>query len=369
LTKSMKSTDASSKLEGIGSSGDTRQPLLRLRGLSKQFGSATAVYPLDLNISAGSFTAILGPSGCGKSTLLRMIAGFVRPTAGQIEIEGVDVTNLNPEHRPTNMVFQGYGLFPHMSVEENIGFGLSIAKIPREDARHRIAEMLALARLTEFARRNVEGLSGGQQQRVALARALIMRPLVLLLDEPLAALDLKLRQSMQEELRRIHKEIGGTFLFVTHDQNEAFSLADHLVLMNDGKIEQEGEPREVYRNPRSLFAAQFVGDTNILEGMRDNDRVTLDVGGTFSSRGPEGRVRFVLRPESIRIGEDGTGEIRVVVRDAIYLGSEVRLIVGLPGGQILTVRVSDPDHSALFVSGSETTVQWNNSALQPLELQ
>ena len=203
---------------------DGERRLLELVGLSKRYDDVTAVEPLDLSIHRGDFFSILGPSGCGKTTLLRMIGGFVEPTAGRIVIQGRNVTTLGPDKRPTNMVFQGYGLFPHMTVRQNIAYGLKIAKVPRHEMESALAEVMRLVRLEALGERGIGQLSGGQQQRVALARALVMRPPVLLLDEPLAALDLKLRHAMQEELRRIHDEIGGTFVFVTHDQGEAMSL-------------------------------------------------------------------------------------------------------------------------------------------------
>ena len=215
-------------------------PLVRLRGLGKRFGSVEAVRPLDLAIHAGDFFAILGPSGCGKTTLLRMIGGFIAPSAGSVEIDGVDVTRLGPERRPANMVFQGFGLFLHMNVRQNVGYGLRIAKVERTELERQVDEVLRLVHMEEFAKRNIDQLSGGQQQRVALARALVMRPKVLLLDEPLGALDLKLRQAMQEELRRIHQQIGGTFVFVTHDQSEALGLANRIAVMQAGQIVQEG---------------------------------------------------------------------------------------------------------------------------------
>ena len=217
-------------------------PLVRLLGVSKRYGSVPAVKELDLEIQRGDFLAILGPSGCGKTTLLRMIGGFVAPTSGRIEIEGQDVTAISPERRPTNTVFQGYGLFPHMTVRQNIAYGLKTAKRPKDEIERRVDEAIALVRLQDFVDRAIDQLSGGQQQRVALARALIMRPRVLLLDEPLAALDLKLRQAMQDELRRIHSEIGGTFVFVTHDQGEALGLANRIAVMDQGAIVQQGTP-------------------------------------------------------------------------------------------------------------------------------
>src|SRR5262245_11760622 len=251
---------AGSAKDPAGSGG---APLLRLRNISKEFGAVAAVKPLDLEIHRGDFYALLGPSGCGKTTLLRMIGGFTEPTSGTVEIDGVDVTRLGPERRPTNMVFQGYGLFPHMTVRQNIAYGLRIAKLAPEDIRARVDDIIALVRLEPLAERRPEALSGGQAQRVALARALVMRPRVLLLDEPLAALDLQLRKAMQEELRRIHRSIGGTFVFVTHDQGEAMALANRIAVMNAGRIEQLGAPEEIYFAPASRFVAGFIGEANL----------------------------------------------------------------------------------------------------------
>ena len=217
-----------------------------LLGISKSYGKVEAVKPLDLDVLKGDFLAILGPSGCGKTTLLRMIGGFVEPTTGRILVEGADVTRLPPEARPTNMVFQGYGLFPHMNVRQNIAYGLKLKRLPADKINEQVARMLALVRLESLSERMSSELSGGQQQRVAVARALVMEPPVLLLDEPFAALDLKLRQAMQDELRRIHREVGGTFVFVTHDQTEALALANRIAVMNDGRLEQIGTPEEMY---------------------------------------------------------------------------------------------------------------------------
>ena len=223
--------------------------LVWLRDVSKRSGRSSG--PAARSRHPRRRFAILGPSGCGKTTLLRIIGGFIAPTTGAVEIDGAEVTKLGPEHRPTNMVFQGYGLFPHMSVRQNIGYGLRIGKVPRDEIESRVAEIIALVRLEELAERGTHELSGGQQQRVALARALVMRPKVLLLDEPLGALDLKLRQVMQEELRQIHYRIGGTFVFVTHDQGEALGLANRIAVMEDGAIVQEGGPEEIYGQPKT----------------------------------------------------------------------------------------------------------------------
>ena len=234
--------------------------LVRLDGVCKSYGTVPAVHPLDLSIGHGEFLAILGPSGCGKTTLLRMIGGFIEPTAGAIVIEGRDVTRLAPERRPTNMVFQGYGLFPHMNVAQNIGYGLRLARATPVEIAERVRQVMELVHMDGFGGRMVTQLSGGQQQRVALARALVMRPAVLLLDEPLAALDLKLRKSMQEELRRIHATTGGTFIFVTHDQEEAMGLATRICVMEGGRIVQDGSPEDIYSQPRSRFVSTFIGE-------------------------------------------------------------------------------------------------------------
>ncbi|WP_137934295.1 ABC transporter ATP-binding protein [Mesorhizobium comanense] len=347
-----------------------KPPLLRVSGVTKRYGAAVALHPIDLEVRQGSFTAILGPSGCGKSTLLRLIAGFAEPSTGKVEIGGRDVTRLGPENRPTNMVFQGYGLFPHMSVAENVGFGLSIARRPRPEIDQRVAEALRLVRLEDFASRRISALSGGQQQRVALARALIMRPLILLLDEPLAALDLKLRQAMQTELRRIHRETGGTFIFVTHDQSEAFSLADNLIVMNEGRIEQAGVPQDVYMRPNTLFVSQFVGDTNILPGIRRGDHVELALGARFSSPGRQGQTTFVLRPEALRLdaatpagsAPEGTA-LRCTVEEMLLLGGEARVTLSIGNGETLVARLSDPRDGEAFRPGMTVTVRWADKAL------
>jgi spermidine/putrescine transport system ATP-binding protein len=318
-------------------------PLLRLHGLSKSYGKAEAVAPTTLDIEAGSFTAILGPSGCGKSTLLRMIGGFVKPSSGVIEIEGQDIRALGPEKRPTNMVFQNHGLFPHLSVAGNVGFGLSIAKCATHEIRRRVSEALTLVQLSDRANDSVGQLSGGQQQRVALARAIIMRPKILLLDEPLSALDLKLRQAMQTELKRIHQEIGGTFLFVTHDQGEAFSLADRLVVMNAGSIEQIGAPQDIYRKPVNLFVARFVGDVNILE---------------------DGNTPKILRPENIRLfSDEEPGSQPATLLGATQLGATCRCEIRLQDGAHLLVQVPDVERTLTWVPGQTLHASWQAHAV------
>jgi ABC-type Fe3+/spermidine/putrescine transport system ATPase subunit len=340
-------------------------PLLRIKGLAKLYGEFDAVRPLDLDLAGGEFCAILGPSGCGKSTLLRMIAGFVTPSSGEIHIAGTDVTALGPEQRPTNMVFQSYGLFPHLDVAQNVAFGLALQKRPQAEIETRVREALALVRLSDFANRNIAQLSGGQQQRVALARALIMRPKVLLLDEPLTALDLKLRHQMQEELRRIHQEIGGTFLFVTHDQGEAFALASKVVVMNAGRVEQVGTPEAIYLKPASVFVADFVGETTVLAGERKNGTVQLNAGLALPSPGKEGAVRLVIRPERIRLAESG---IAAMVEDVVFLGASFRIAAKLPSGETLLVRDADPMARERYPRGSTRFFAWNDTDAQLIEV-
>ncbi len=340
-------------------------PLLRLSGLSKSFGPVAAVEKLDLDVAAGDFCAILGPSGCGKSTLLRMIAGFIEPSTGRISIEGRDVTRLGPEKRPTNMVFQSYGLFPHLTVTENVAFGLALQKRPRDEIAERTEEALRLVRLESLGARMIDRLSGGQQQRVALARALIMRPKVLLLDEPLAALDLKLRHQMQEELRRIHQEIGGTFIFVTHDQGEAFALANLVAVMNAGRVEQIGSPGSIYLHPETLFVADFVGETTLLEGERRNNRVTLKAGQQFANQGQDGAVRVVVRPERVAIRKDG---VEAVVTDAVFFGSSIKVSLRLPSDEILILRSSAADAADRYRAGARFSVGWDSKDQQVIDL-
>src|SRR5499426_4292803 len=319
-------------------------PLVRLRGISKRYGATDAVKPLDLEIRRGDFLAILGPSGCGKTTLLRIIGGFVAPTTGTVEIDAQDMTAWGPEKRPTNTVFQGYGLFPHMTVRQNIAYGLRTAKRPPEEIRRRVDEAIALVRLEEFVERSIDQLSGGQQQRVALARALIMRPRVLLLDEPLAALDLKLRQAMQEELRRIHSDIGGTFVFVTHDQGEALGLANRIAVMDQGAIVQQGTPEEIYASPKTRFVSTFIGEANVFAAQRVQGWVTLEAGARVQSAGVDGPVTVVVRPEALRLSANGPAADVILdgtLADMIYLGAFVKYVVALPTGQRVTVHNTD----------------------------
>jgi len=341
------------------------QALVRLRNLSKAYGAIIAVHPLDLDIAQGDFLAILGPSGCGKTTLLRMMGGFAEPTTGTIEIAGKDVTQTGPEKRPTNMVFQGYGLFPHMNVRQNVSYGLKLRAVAPQEIRTRVTEMLGLVHLEEFAERSVNELSGGQQQRVALARALVMRPAVLLLDEPLGALDLKLRKQMQAELRRIHRSLGGTFVFVTHDQEEALGLASRIAVMEAGRIVQQGDPQAIYRRPASRFVSTFIGDANLLEGQRDHGVISLGCGGSFPSPGADGAVNVVIRPEALRL--NGTGRIHGRVVDSVFLGAFTKIIIELDNGKEIAVHIPEGQVLQLPAAGERVGLSWSDTAMRCLD--
>ena len=338
---------------------------VRLVGVAKRFARFEAIRPLDLEVERGAFLAILGPSGCGKTTLLRMIGGFVEPTTGRIEVAGRDVTGLPPERRPTNMVFQGYGLFPHMSVRQNIAYGLKLRRLPEAEIDARVARVMALVRLEELALRGVAALSGGQQQRVAVARALVMEPPVLLLDEPFAALDLKLRQSMQDELARIHREVGGTFMFVTHDQSEALALASRIAVMNEGRIEQIGTPEEVYLRPASRFVATFIGEANLLEGECRGGTVTTRCGLRLACPLADGAVTLIVRQESVKVlreGETADQALAGVVEDATFQGAHLRYSLRLPSGERL--RALDRLGRPRAAVGAELRAGWANKAHQ-----
>jgi ABC-type Fe3+/spermidine/putrescine transport system ATPase subunit len=322
-------------------------PVLRLRSVEKRFGDVVAVAPLDLDVTEGEFLGILGPSGCGKTTLLRMVAGLERATRGEIVISGQHVTHWPACKRPVNTVFQRYVLFPHLSVAENVAFGLTIGrKLSKAEIARQVAEALELVRLGGFEQRRAHEVSGGQAQRISLARALVNRPKVLVLDEPLSALDLKVRQDMQGELRRIHRESGATFLYVTHDQQEALSMADRVVVMNEGRIEQVGTPDEVYFRPATSFVAGFVGDANVLpvEAVPGRDAlcvcrvestpIELELPGPLTGRG----AWLVLRPESLAIGSAAPGLPGRVV-DIAFLGSTTRYDVLVADG--MTLRVTE----------------------------
>ena len=330
------------------------EAFIELRGVSKAFGSQVAVQPTDLVLNKGEIFSILGPSGCGKTTLLRMLAGFVLPDSGRIIVEGTDITQRPPNRRPINTVFQNYALFPHLTIRENIGFGLRMARRPRLEIERAVDLMLDLIQMREHADKRPEHVSGGQKQRAAIARALINRPRLLLLDEPLAALDLKLRQHMLLELERIHDEVGTTFLYVTHDQGEAMGLSDRIAVMNAGRIEQIGSPAAIYETPASRFVADFIGDTNILDGdvveRIDGNylRLELDEFGpvlAWNDRGlaPGDAVHLSIRPEKFTLSRerpdaaDNRNAISGRVIDRIYLGSQTKYRVSV-GEQVITVQ-------------------------------
>jgi putative spermidine/putrescine transport system ATP-binding protein len=319
---------------------------VRLTGLRKTYGGVTAVDGVDLEIARGEFFTLLGPSGSGKTTTLRMIAGFERPDAGTIELRGRDVSRLPPYARDVNTVFQDYALFPHLTVQENVEYGLRVKRVAKTERRARAREALELVRLEGFERRKPSQLSGGQRQRVALARALVNRPQALLLDEPLGALDLKLRQELQIELKRIQRELGISFVYVTHDQEEALTMSDRLAVFRDGRIEQIGPPAEVYEHPASEFIAGFVGVSNVLE--RDGRRITV-------------------RPEKIRLrepgdaAEDGAHVEEGRIRDVVYVGMVTRYLVELDAGGELTVvsqNLESTSTEVLSRRGSRVRLSW-----------
>ena len=345
---------------------------LELRGLTKDFGAFKAVDDLDLDVPTGSFFALLGPSGCGKTTTLRMVAGLETPTSGTINLAGKDITFEKPYRRPVNTVFQNYALFPHLDIFENVAFGPRRRKASGvDDEVHR---MLELVELTSQTRKRPAQLSGGQQQRVALARALINKPEVLLLDEPLGALDLKLRRQMQIELKRIQNEVDTTFIHVTHDQEEAMTMADTIAVMNAGVIEQMGAPDELYENPRTTFVANFLGQSNLIAGRiqsRDTDMTTVDMHGINVSvsrerthaEGTEGWVG--IRPEKVLIGDEGESLDAPgntipggVVTDVSFVGVSTQYLVRMPWGQELQVFEQNTGRRRLFRYGDKVELSW-----------
>ncbi|MFT5113794.1 MAG: spermidine/putrescine ABC transporter ATP-binding subunit [Parasphingorhabdus sp.] len=341
--------------------------IVELENLSKFYGQVAAVHPLNLEVKSGEFLAILGPSGCGKTTLLRMIGGFVEPTSGVIKLAGEDVTSLGPDRRPTNMVFQGYGLFPHMTVGQNVAYGLRLAKVKGKELSDRVQGALDLVHLSNFGERKTDQLSGGQRQRIALARALVMRPKVLLLDEPLAALDLKLRQAMQEEFRRIHAATGGTFVFVTHDQEEAMSLANRICVMEAGRIVQDGDPEEIYSHPCSRFVSTFIGEANLFKGCRKSNVVELTAGISIVDEGPDEDIVCVVRPEKIRLAlpdevdslNDSDHSISATVLDAVFLGPFVQYSLRTSNDEFVSVDSRDMEQRKKVSINGEVRIGWN----------
>ncbi len=346
---------------------------ISLRGLTKRFGDHTAVDALDLDVEAGAFFALLGPSGCGKTTTLRMIGGFEEPTAGRVHLGGEDVTQRPPFKRDVNTVFQSYALFPHLDVQRNVAFGLERRKVDKQEARKRVAEALELAQLTGFEKRKPAQLSGGQQQRVALARALVNRPKALLLDEPLGALDLRLRRQLQLELKRIQQEVGITFVHVTHDQEEAMTMADEIAVMNEGRVEQRGSAGELYESPRTAFVAQFLGTSNLLDGelvgrgeFRTTGGVTLRVPDMNGST-PSGPLCAGVRPEKIDLvaSEEAAsvqGAVNVIrgqVAVASFLGTSFQYVITTPGGEEITVVEQNRNGRHALGPGRQVLLAWH----------
>ncbi|HEX7007956.1 MAG TPA: ABC transporter ATP-binding protein [Alphaproteobacteria bacterium] len=351
-------------------------PLIRLEGVAKSYGAVTAVRNVSLDIAPGEFFSLLGPSGCGKTTLLRLIAGFETPDAGRIIIDGVDMAATPPWHRPVNTVFQSYALFPHMSVRANIAFGLKQERLPAREIDERVRAMLALVRLEDQAGRKPAQLSGGQRQRVALARALAKLPKALLLDEPLAALDRKLRDEMQAELAAIQRRVGIAFIFVTHDQDEAMTLSDRLAVMHDGAVEQEGAPRAVYERPASRYVADFLGRANVIavrvtghDGamlrLRSDHLPDVELRAPAPAGVAEGAsVWLAVRPENIAFAGPGhQNRVHGTVAEAAYAGNVSRYVVDLGCAMLRVVRPNSADHAAPQPArGDRVEVTWPAAA-------
>jgi spermidine/putrescine transport system ATP-binding protein len=367
--------------------GDAAIPAIELVGIAKRFqsrrGVVTAVERVDLTIGEGEFFSLLGPSGCGKTTTLRMIGGFEEPTEGQILLYGKDVVGVPANHRDVNMVFQSYALFPHMSVFDNVAFGLRRKSVGKQEIGSRVNQMLELVQLEGKSDRRPRELSGGQQQRVALARALVNRPRALLLDEPLAALDLKLRQAMQIELKRIQREVGITFIFVTHDQNEALTMSDRLVVMNAGRIEQLGSPREMYERPRTRFVAGFIGTSNLISGTvreLDGSTAVIDTSGDELLVAPDAvdvgaavgqPLDVTVRPEKIVLSAEppapGLCKIRGRVAEVVYLGTSTQYAIRSAAGSDLLVFVQNAaDSRDIAEREQDVWLSWRPEHTLPL---
>jgi len=353
---------------------------ISLVSLTKHFGQLAAVDSIDLEIPSGGFFSLLGPSGCGKTTTLRLIAGFEQPSSGRVLLDGRDMANTPPSKRPVNTVFQSYALFPHLRVFDNVAFGLRRAHVPRDEVRRRVGEALELVQLSDLAARKPGQLSGGQQQRVALARALVLRPAVLLLDEPLGALDAKLRRQLQVELKQLQTHVGITFVYVTHDQEEALTMSDRIAVINHGRVEQAASPRDLYEEPANAFVADFLGISNLMDAsavgpsgdateVRLANGIAMDVRrGDITRRGA---VKVVIRPERIIVeAADVTGPNRIpgMVTNVVYLGSGIQLAVHLASGDTVTALVPNSDDStaSAWSPGLAVTCQLPANALRVL---
>jgi len=352
---------------------------VRLVDLVKRFADVTAVAGVNLEMPSGEFFSLLGPSGCGKTTTLRLIAGFERPDEGQILLDGIDMAQTPPRKRIVNTVFQSYALFPHLTVADNVGFGLRYKDVSKQEARKKIADALALVRLEGLERRRPAQLSGGQQQRVALARALILNPAVLLLDEPLGALDAKLRKALQIELKALQEEVGITFIYVTHDQEEALTMSDRLAVMSNGRVEQIGTPSQIYEEPTTTYVADFLGVSNLMdaraEGTDGDGRCRVRLGefelvAGQGDAGARGDAKIVIRPERVRLEAQGTtGENRVpgMVERVVYVGSIMQVIVHLAPGGTLQAWVQNQGEGVPFQQGTAVTVHLPPTALRVLQ--
>lgn len=342
-------------------------PIITLEGVVKRFGSNQVVKNLNLEVGEGEFLTLLGPSGCGKTTTLRMIAGFEEASEGIIKVEGERVENKEPFERNVNTVFQNYALFPHMTVFQNIAYGLTIKKVPKSEIEERVMEMLRMVQMEPYAKRKPDALSGGQKQRIAIARALVNRPKVLLLDEPLGALDLKLRKQMQIELKRLQKKLGITFIYVTHDQEEALTMSDRIAVMHDGILEQLDSPTEIYEHPKTRFVAGFIGESNIFDGKvieKDGDLLTVEtaegrlqvIGADFAV-GEEMHVS--IRPEYLEVSAAPAAGFTLEgkIKDFIYQGSVVKTAVDLNGG--MEVKYSRFEQDQTVQEGQKVYVCWN----------
>ncbi|CAN5656930.1 MAG: ABC transporter ATP-binding protein [Rubrobacteraceae bacterium] len=349
---------------------DTK-PAVELSGVSKRFGDFTAVDNLDLGIREGEFFSLLGPSGCGKTTTLRMIAGFEDPTEGTLSVAGEEMLGVPPYRRPVNTVFQSYALFPHLDVAENVAFGLKRSKVPKAEIGKRVSEACEMVQLSGFEKRKPSYLSGGQQQRVALARALVNRPKVLLLDEPLGALDLKLRKEMQIELKNLQHSLGITFVYVTHDQEEALTMSDRIAVMDDGRVRQIADPATLYELPADRFVAGFIGETNTFSGevvdtAKNRAIIHTESGLDIEAFVPDGRevskgdeAHAAVRPEKVRLGGDGDNVVSGTLRDVVYLGSSTQYIVEIGGGECISLVRQNTRDASGEKEGDEITVAWD----------